>query len=702
MSSPESPPPAGDAPDQRAASRFLAALGVVESGPISPQVAQNQPGPPTIEPSATPLPQSTPTKSAYPSAEPDPPRAASDPFPNPAAQAPQPNPAPAAPQKPVAAPPFWLPPNPNSGVKGTSAAPIPKSEPGPAPLGSSFVAKPLEPARAAPQPVQPKLQVEKVACPACRSDLSISRAHLNVEGGCPECGSPIVAREDPRNPASIRVEFGAGYRPPAPVEPVQPQPVPMVEVVAPPPQPPAAQPQPQAQNPEPAPAPAREKVVIPNLAPQPAAAAEPEDVPVLLGGLGQPESKADFAESPKPAPIAWTEPKPGENSAEPGPAAAEEKGKIDRDPLRLFAGVILVLLTCVLVVLALYAPEFVGEPKPAEGPEVPNPTQAPSPEPKPEPGSEPAAPSDPESPAELVIEEPAPPPAEPIRARPLVASPIPPEGRPEDVFAAPEPEPEPVPNSIDVTESNPDESPDAEPPAIVFVDPNRPPRPETEGGLAGEGRAAVRSFLEADTIAKKLNWVLDADEQEANLKQFYAYEPLTSALATRIEHRMTTEAVEGRPAVSVFDLKMESTLPHRIYVVHPERGRPKIDFALYRQIREGSLHRYLERSPEGGAAISPEDFRVTLKRIAYRDVQDRVDATLFREPPLLFEVGLPFHEGTPVIVPVAIGSPIVEELERVGWNEPVPAHVELQWQPSETDPTTPVRAISKVISWEIW
>ncbi|MFT5465442.1 MAG: putative RNA-binding Zn-ribbon protein involved in translation (DUF1610 family) [Verrucomicrobiales bacterium] len=728
----DSSPPTGDAPE-KSASRFLAALGFSDAdiplpeataaSPISETNERGEPqipaGPPKIEPASAPLPESTRPKSAYPAAELDPRPAELDPFAVPTAPR---STAPAA--SAAGAPPFWLP-NFAATAKGSSVV-SPNSTSANS-LGASFDAAPPEPTRNVPRPQQPaRLQVAKVVCPSCHSELSISQAHLDVEGDCPTCGTAIVARQPADDPNGIRVDFASGSAPPPPpiAAPVPPQPV-YSQPVAPAP----------VSVPVPAPAPAspHEKVLIQTpktvepteaasevvpqaVSPPSAAAAGPgfDTVPVLFGGLEsesavqeEPEmlvaevisnpllvsASPDFAPSEQPTPIEWSN--ESEEEAEPTHSPSILGGKLARDPLRLFAGVVLVLITSVLVVLAMYAPEFIDSPEPTVDGEKPQPEAVPAPKPPADRPDSRLHSSD-TAPAEFAAV--VPPPA-PVRA-PLRATPIsiPPEGRTDEAFASPEPDSEP----LRVIESVPAHDPNAETPAVVFANPNQPQRPETDAEIVSDATQVVESFLAADNIEGKLKWILDPEEHKANLRQFYAYEPLTTAPGPAIEYRSTEKSADDQPWVSVYDLKVQATLPHRILVVHPAEGAPKIDFALYRQMREGALHRYLSKSNGESATVSPQVFRVTLRRLAYRDVQDRIDSTLFHDPPLLFEVGLPFHEGSPVVVPISIDAPILEDLESVGWDEAMPALVELQWQPSESNPRQPVPSISRLISWDLW
>jgi len=53
------------------------------------------------------------------------------------------------------------------------------------------------------QDEQPLAQVLHLACPACNGELTLEPAHVGVEGFCPECLVPIIARSDPSGQVAV-------------------------------------------------------------------------------------------------------------------------------------------------------------------------------------------------------------------------------------------------------------------------------------------------------------------------------------------------------------------------------------------------------------------------------------------------------------------------------------------------------------------
>ena len=667
LSSNSTSPIPGDEPppDGAASSRFLAALGFTapvaeaattdSSGATAPTPAftATESGPPLVEPSSTPLPQSAPPKTAYPAALP--PKRDSGPSTTPYGE----NGALTPPAKEV--PPFWFN-DLGASVNGTSAA---STEPGNLP----FETKPVSPPRQAPRPQQPRLEVLQLACPACRSALSISRAHINIEGACPTCGVMIVARQNPNVEGGIQIESMAPIRP-------EPPPAPAIEQEL----AQAAPPIPERPVDEPVPALLGGFDPV-DLTPQPtppsvvAAAQAPihTPLPVQAPSLANVAAEAAFAarlplsQEPDPDPV---------SSFDEPPSTEPDSPSLHRDPVRLFAGVMLVLVTCVLLVLAVYAPQYSNPIE--ETPAVPTAAAA---------GDEPGvSAAKPEVAAAI---------ATTIRAQPI-AEPLPPEAVPDPTFfQSPE-------TQLPIVESTPIDEPAGATPAIVIPSGQTQQRPLNEAERITLATETVENFLTAASVEDKSRWILEPAAYQASLEQFYTYEPLTSAVPPTIKYHGTEFVVAEERWVSTFDIEMQATLPHRICVVHQPDRTAGVDFALYRQIREGSLHRYLTRSASETSPVAPKTFRVALRRIAYRDVRGRIDATLFHDPPILFEIGLPFHDGTPVAIPVSLETPIVPELESVGWDAPSYAVVELQWQPSETNPKQPIPTISRLVNWKLW
>lgn len=580
-------------------------------------------------------------------------------------------------------PPFWFK-DLGATVKGTSAV-SPESK-------SSFETR-TEP-RQAPRPRQPQLDVMQLKCPACQSVLTISHAHLNIEGACPTCGVTLVARPDESCPEGARIDVAEMAAPaPAPAQ-APPQPEPVVEITPPAPaeEPLAAQVQEapvllqgfETNQPEPA-------VASPPVYNHQPVAVEPEPTPSLAEVAAEAayiaRHQTDVAPQQEPEPVPAPAPQPVETqvesewSSESAPAGPRPP---QRDPIRLAAGVMLVLVTCVLLVLAIYAPNY-SEANAAvsDDPATSNPITPPAPAP---------AAADPEEEIPIVNN---PPEAQSLRAQPI-GEPIPPEAIPDPgVFRGAEPEAEPF--VVIESDHNPSTGP-----AIVISSDGKVQQPFNQTERVEVATETVGAFLSAETLDEKRRWILYPDAQKFNIAQFYTYEPLTSALEPKVEHVETTYIEAEQRWVSSFDIEMQATLPHRMCVVHQGDGSALVDFELYRQVREGALHRYLTRSETETSPVAPDIFRVSMRRIAYRDVRGRIDATLFHDPPILFELSIPLHQGAPIAVPVSLESPIVSQLETVGWDDSTFAVVELQWQPSETNPKQPVPTISRIHGWRLW
>ncbi|MEM7010932.1 MAG: hypothetical protein AAF585_05555 [Verrucomicrobiota bacterium] len=664
-------------------------------------------GPPVPHAGSGPLPESMPTKTAYPAPEPLEPLQPKPLTPPPSSNGANGSNGVASQLDPnthtQSVPPFWFK-DLGASVKGTSAVST-ESKP-------AFETK-TEP-RQAPRPRQPRLEVMQLKCSACHSALTISHAHLNIEGACPTCGVTIVARVDESCPEGAKIDVVEVAPPtPAPAQPVS---------VSPPPAPVSAQLQPEP--------------VVEITPPTPAAeplAAQVEETPVLLTGFEsnqpepvaappvynhqpssvEPEPTPSLAEvaaeaayiarnQAAPVPQPQLEPAPVPSIA-PEPVSQPDENQVEsvewssepaqvgprppsRDPIRLAAGVMLVLVTCVLLVLAIYAPNYGGvNAAVGEDPAALIPITPPAPEPAP-------AAAEPQEQIPVVNN---PPEAQTLRAQPM-GEPIPPEAIPDPgVFRGAEPAHE----SFEIVESN--HNPVATP-AIVISNDGQIQRPVNKAELLKVAIETVDGFLSADSLEEKRRWILYPDEQKLSVAQFYTYEPLTSALEPNVDHVATEYNEAEQRWVSTFDIEMQATLPYRMCVVHQNDGTALVDFELYRQVREGSLHRYLTRSQAETSPVAPEIFRVSMRRIAYRDVRGRIDATLFHDPPILFEIGIPLHQGAPIAVPVSLESPIVSQLETVGWDDPTFAVVELQWQPSETNPKQPIPTISRIHGWRLW
>lgn len=666
------PDPSGGAPS----SRFLAALGFVTPGtamddpgagagsgptavadPVAADSPQEAPSAPSAAPTSTP-PAARPPRSVYPAPKferrPD-----SASLPGESGATWRAASVAATTGSPASVPPFWLQ---DLGAKfGGVDRPSLDS--------TSFDTEP--PPRAAPRPKQPTLlQVIDVVCPACRTGLSISRAHVGVEGACPNCEVPILATQAGPG-GKVRIELTGK------------------PVLAPAPAPPAP-PAPRAPSPV-SEAPVEEPVWSAPVQPfvesgrSAAAGSTIPETPVLFGGLETGQTPASpfavAAEMPPEAPEVDPDPDP-EPEPEPGPEAIyeENRGARTPDPLRVVIGGVLVMLTCIFLVLAYYTPQYGDfEAEPA----LPPPAQ-----------------TEPELAAAVVTQ---PIPAIPVETKPEPEpEPVPAEAVTEEFVAAPIEVAASLAPQADFTEIEVIETPApaALPADDDYVAPRRPP--ETLQERVDLATRSVNRFLAADTVEEKQRWILEPEKNGASLGEFYNFEPLTSALPPVVRHAKTETVGAGKLWISLFDVVIQATLPHRVCVVHQDDGAALIDFSLYRQLRENALHRYLNRSPGEGSPLAPEIFRVTLRRIAYGQTRRSVDSTLFRDPPLLFEIGLPFHDGTPAVVPVAIDSPVLSNLDLVGWDAPSHGVVELQWQPSETNPRKPVPTISRVVGWGLW
>tara|TARA_R110002096_G_scaffold376724_6_gene570480 strand:- start:12406 stop:13884 length:1479 start_codon:yes stop_codon:yes gene_type:complete len=221
---------------------------------------------------------------------------------------------------------------------------------------------------------------------------------------------------------------------------------------------------------------------------------------------------------------------------------------------------------------------------------------------------------------------------------------------------------------------------------------------EPEQGPTREevGEATVRAFLAADNLDAKARWILKPAENQPQLREFYFMEALVHPGEPEVQHVETRQTDKGQ-WISLFDVFLSASLPHRVLVVHQDGIGAKVDFGLYRQMRENALHRFLA-GPDSG---SSRQFRVMLRQTD-RDVA-AVSAN-FKEPALFFEARLPFFPGAPGMVAVPVDSPVLEELQNAFFRHEgdLPAVVELKWQPSEVDPREWVVTISQLVRLGLW
>ncbi len=256
------------------------------------------------------------------------------------------------------------------------------------------------------------------------------------------------------------------------------------------------------------------------------------------------------------------------------------------------------------------------------------------------------------------------------------------------------------------SEAKPPSAPPAEEPPKITKFPKKPVPvtaiPKSAPNLPKRSERAeetVRGFLGATDISAKEPWILDPEASRPALRNFYFLEPLVSRGNPQIQHVETLKTQEGR-WVSLFDVIQPASLPHRVCVVHLDDGSAKVDFQLYRQMRENALHRFLA----GPDRASTGRFRVTIRQAHRGGVSRLPVASHFKEPPLLFELRLPFHPGAPGLVGVPMDSPILEELQSAltGSGGDLAAVVELEWQPSEVTPQEWVVTIGRLVRTGLW
>lgn len=237
-----------------------------------------------------------------------------------------------------------------------------------------------------------------------------------------------------------------------------------------------------------------------------------------------------------------------------------------------------------------------------------------------------------------------------------------------------------------------------EPAAVIETDPTPEPAiAEPEGPTRTElGEATVRAFLAADNLTEKSLWILNPEENNPALRDFYFLEALVQHGEPQVEHVETLQVEDGR-WISLFDVIQPVSLPHRVLIVHQPNGAAKVDFGLYRQMRENALHRFLAGPDQG----SSRQFRVMLRQT------DREVASIsenFKEPALFFEVRLPYYPGAPGMVAVPVDSPVLEELQSAFYRHggDLAAVVELKWQPSEVNPHEWVVTIGRLVQLGLW
>ncbi|MEM1294758.1 MAG: hypothetical protein AAGH89_05290 [Verrucomicrobiota bacterium] len=234
-------------------------------------------------------------------------------------------------------------------------------------------------------------------------------------------------------------------------------------------------------------------------------------------------------------------------------------------------------------------------------------------------------------------------------------------------------------------------------PVTEFV-PNKPMAiGESSGPTRAElGEATVRAFLSADRLEGKSHWILNPEKNSHQLRDFYFLEPLAHQGEPQINHVETRQADRGQ-WISLFDVIQPVSLPHRVLIVHQANGAAKVDFGLYRQMRENALHRFLAGPDQG----STREFRVMVRQT---DQEVTSISENFKEPALFFEVRLPFYSGAPGVVAVPVDSPVLEELQSAFYRNEgdLAAVVELKWQPSEVDPHEWVVTISRLVRLGLW
>lgn len=237
-------------------------------------------------------------------------------------------------------------------------------------------------------------------------------------------------------------------------------------------------------------------------------------------------------------------------------------------------------------------------------------------------------------------------------------------------------------------------SPDPAQGLTATVEGEVPPAPAriVEKGIIPAARpalAALKNFLAAPTWQERVRWVQKPETVKAAMERHYQKHSDGSINVARIDFIERYPARNGNPPYSMFEVS-GGDLKRTLLVLVEERSKAdfRVDWEAFAEFKDRLLQEFL-----GKAGSPPGKFRVMIRRTHSFDKSvpdlDRKDS---------FELTQPGLDSTGLVYAVK-GATVARALsQRLGWDESIPATVQLAWHSEGNRSWVEVAAIP-AFSW---